>query len=152
MVIAVGCVLGAKVYFTIYLVDPLVGIYSILTSFVLFCVLVLSYFKYKDPYLNAKNVDISNGPLISIVVAAKNEDKNIRNCVQSCLNQTYRNKEIIVVNDGRLTDSEKFLMKCVKKTGQTIYVFCIFQRALERKRQLRQQVRWLGRNLCIYGQ
>ena len=101
MVIAVGCVLGAKVYFTIYLVDPLVGIYSILTSFVLLCVLVLSYFKYKDPYWNAKNVDISNGPLISIVVPAKNEEKNIRNCVQSCLNQTYGNKEIIVVNDGR---------------------------------------------------
>mgnify|MGYP003433097549 FL=1 len=58
MVIAVGCVLGAKVYFTISLVDPLVGIYSILTSFVLLCVLVLSYFKYKDPYWNAKNVDI----------------------------------------------------------------------------------------------
>src|SRR5918996_709685 len=100
MVIAVGCVLAAKVYFTISLVDPFVGIYSFLTSFVLLCILALSYFKYKDPYLSAKNVDISNGPLISIVVPAKNEEKNIRNCVQSCLNQTYMNKEIIVVNDG----------------------------------------------------
>ena len=100
MVMAVGCVLAAKVYFTISLVDPFVGIYSLLTSFVLLCILALSYFKYKDPYLSAKNVDISNGPLISIVVPAKNEEKNIRNCVQSCLNQTYMNKEIIVVNDG----------------------------------------------------
>ena len=118
MVIAVGCVLGAKVYFTIYLVDPLVGIYSILTSFVLLCVLVLSYFKYKDPYLNAKNVDISNGPLISIVVPAKNEDKNIRNCVQSCLNQTYRNKEIIVVNDGS-TDGTGEILDEMRKENRT---------------------------------
>jgi len=118
MVIAVGCVLGAKVYFTISLVDPLVGIYSFLTSFVLLCVLVLSYFKYKDPYLNAKNVDISNGPLISIVVPAKNEEKNIRNCVQSCLNQTYRNKEIIVVNDGS-TDSTGEILDEMRKENLT---------------------------------
>lgn len=116
MVIAVGCVLGAKVYFTISLVDPLVGIYSFLTSFVLLCVLVLSYFKYKDPYLNAKNVDISNGPLISIVVPAKNEEKNIRNCVQSCLNQTYRNKEIIVVNDGSTDGTGEILDELRKET------------------------------------
>src|SRR6185503_11385880 len=100
MVIAVGCVLAAKIYFTILLVDPLIGIYSFLTSFVLLSVLILSYFKYKDPYLKDRNVDVSNGPLISIVVPAKNEEKNIRNCVQSCLDQTYMNKEIIVVNDG----------------------------------------------------
>src|SRR5574339_1050315 len=65
MVTAVACVLAAKVYFTISLVDPFVGIYSLLTSFVLLCILTLSYFKYKDPYLSAKNVDVSNGPLIS---------------------------------------------------------------------------------------
>ena len=91
---------STKIYFTISLVDPLIGIYSILTSFVLLSILILSYFRYKDPYLNARNIDVSNGPLISIVVPAKNEEKNIRNCVQSCLNQTYEQKEVIIVNDG----------------------------------------------------
>jgi hyaluronan synthase len=118
MVIAVGCVLGAKVYFTISLVDPFVGIYSFLTSFVLLFILALSYFKYKDPYLSAKNVDISNGPLISIVVPAKNEEKNIRNCVQSCLNQTYMNKEIIVVNDGS-TDKTGEVLDEMRKENRT---------------------------------
>lgn len=118
MVLAVGCVLAAKVYFTISLVDPLVGIYSLLTSFVLLCILALSYFKYKDPYLSAKNVDVSNGPLISIVVPAKNEEKNIRNCVQSCLNQTYRNKEIIVVNDGS-TDKTGEVLDEMRKENRT---------------------------------
>ena len=118
MVIAVGCVLAAKVYFTISLVDPFVGIYSVLTSFVLLCILVLSYFKYKDPYLSVKNVDVSNGPLISIVVPAKNEEKNIRNCVQSCLNQTYMNKEIIVVNDGS-TDKTGEVLDEMRKENRT---------------------------------
>ena len=118
MVMAVGCVLAAKVYFTISLVDPFVGIYSLLTSFVLLCILALSYFKYKDPYLSSKNVDVSNGPLISIVVPAKNEEKNIRNCVQSCLNQTYRNKEIIVVNDGS-TDKTGEVLDEMRKENRT---------------------------------
>ena len=118
LVMAVGCVLAAKVYFTISLVDPLVGIYSLLTSFVLLCILALSYFKYKDPYLSAKNVDVSNGPLISIVVPAKNEEKNIRNCVQSCLNQTYKNKEIIVVNDGS-TDKTGEVLDEMRKENRT---------------------------------
>lgn len=118
MIMAVGCVLAAKVYFTISLVDPFVGIYSLLTSFVLLCILALSYFKYKDPYLSAKNVDVSNGPLISIVVPAKNEEKNIRNCVQSCLNQTYKNKEIIVVNDGS-TDKTGEVLDEMRKENRT---------------------------------
>ena len=118
MVLAVGCVLAAKVYFTISLVDPFVGIYSLLTSFVLLCILALSYFKYKDPYLSTKNVDVSNGPLISIVVPAKNEEKNIRNCVQSCLNQTYKNKEIIVVNDGS-TDKTGEVLDEMRKENRT---------------------------------
>jgi hyaluronan synthase len=118
MVIAVGCVLAAKIYFTILLVDPLIGIYSFLTSFVLLSVLILSYFKYKDPYLNARNVDVSNGPLISIVVPAKNEEKNIRNCVQSCLDQTYEQKEIIIVNDGS-TDRTGEILDEMRKENRT---------------------------------
>jgi hyaluronan synthase len=118
MVIAVGCVLVAKIYFTFSLVDPWVGIYSILTTFVLLCILVFSYFKYKDPYLNAKNIDIKNGSLVSIIVPAKNEEKNIRNCVQSCLNQPYRNKEIIVVNDGS-TDSTGEILDEIRKENRT---------------------------------
>jgi hyaluronan synthase len=118
MVIAVGCVLAAKIYFTILLVDPLVGIYSFLTSFVLLSVLILSYFKYKDPYLDARNVDVSNGPLISIVVPAKNEEKNIRNCVQSCLDQTYEQKEIIIVNDGS-TDRTGEILDEIRKENRT---------------------------------
>lgn len=98
---AIGCVLVAKVYFMLYVVDLTIGIYSFLTSFVLFNILFLAYFRYKDPYLEAQDVDITkNAPLVSIVVAVKNEEDNIRNCIHSCLVQTYKNKEIFVVNDG----------------------------------------------------
>ncbi len=43
-------------------------------------------------------------PLISICVPARNEERNIRRCVESLLAQTYPNFEVIVVDD-RSTDS-----------------------------------------------
>lgn len=39
-------------------------------------------------------------PLVSIIVAAYNEEKNIGKCIESLTKQTYDNIEIIVVNDG----------------------------------------------------
>jgi len=43
-------------------------------------------------------------PIISICVPARDEEKNIRRCVESLLTQTYPNFEIIVLDD-RSTDS-----------------------------------------------
>ena len=42
---------------------------------------------------------IENPPLVSIIVAARNEEKNISRCVNSLLSQNYSNCEIIAVND-----------------------------------------------------
>jgi chlorobactene glucosyltransferase len=43
-------------------------------------------------------------PLISVCVPARNEERNIRRCVEALLEQTYSNFEIIVLDD-RSTDS-----------------------------------------------
>lgn len=39
-------------------------------------------------------------PLISIIIPAYNVDKYIGKCIQSCVDQTYKNLEVIVVDDG----------------------------------------------------
>ncbi|WP_347131582.1 glycosyltransferase family 2 protein [Streptococcus thermophilus] len=39
-------------------------------------------------------------PLISIIVPTYNVEKYIRTCIESILAQTYRNVEVIIVNDG----------------------------------------------------
>ncbi|HKR72837.1 MAG TPA: glycosyltransferase [Candidatus Nitrosocosmicus sp.] len=99
---AVLTILFAKVYLTVYVIDMGVGIYSILTSFVLFNILFISYFRYKDPYLKVfdKKIPTNELPLVSIVVPVKNEEADITTCIQSCIDQTYKKKEIIVIDDG----------------------------------------------------
>jgi len=42
----------------------------------------------------------ANCPLVSIIVPARNEERNIRRCVESLLEQSYSNFEVIVVDDG----------------------------------------------------
>ncbi|HDR1064001.1 TPA: glycosyltransferase, partial [Pasteurella multocida] len=39
-------------------------------------------------------------PLVSVLVCAYNADKYIEECIEAILNQTYKNLEIVVVNDG----------------------------------------------------
>ncbi len=40
------------------------------------------------------------GPTVSIIVPARNEERNIRRCVTSLLEQDYEHYEVIVVDDG----------------------------------------------------
>ena len=38
--------------------------------------------------------------LISVIIPAYNVDRWIGKCIESVINQTYRNLEIVIVNDG----------------------------------------------------
>ncbi len=53
-------------------------------------------------------------PLISICVPARNEERNIRRCVEALLAQTYPNFEVIVLDD-RSTDSTPQILEELRK-------------------------------------
>src|SRR5919197_472961 len=119
---AVFSILLVKIYLFLFVMDRLLGVYSFLTTFILFNMLALAWLKYRDPYFKAKDIDLSNNiqdppPLISIVVAVKNEEDNIRNCVLSCVNQSYKNKEVIIVNDGSTDRTPKILDEIRREVG-----------------------------------
>jgi glycosyltransferase involved in cell wall biosynthesis len=47
--------------------------------------------------------------LVSIIIPAYNTEKYIRECIKSCFRQTYRNIEIICVNDGSKDNTGKII-------------------------------------------
>jgi hyaluronan synthase len=107
----IGSVLVIKLYLLLFVVDFTVGIYSFLTSFLVFYYFFFAFTRFKDPYFDAKNMVLSedNKPLVSMIVPVKNEEGNIRNCVQSCTNSTYSKKEIIIINDGSTDKTSEIL-------------------------------------------
>jgi chlorobactene glucosyltransferase len=48
-------------------------------------------------------------PLISILIPARNEEKNIRKCLLSLINQDYDNTEILVLNDNSTDETAKIV-------------------------------------------
>ena len=109
ILLSIGIILIVKIYFMFFIIDFTIGFYSFLTTLILFQVFLFSYFKFKDPIYEIKKEPNDLNPLISIVIPVKNEEGNIENCVQSVINSTYLNKEIIVVNDGSTDSTGKIL-------------------------------------------
>lgn len=83
---------------------------------------------------------LGNGPLLSVIVAARNEEKQIRASIQSQLRQTYTHVEWILVND-RSTDTTGQIIDELKKEDQRVKVFHI--NALPKG--------WLGKNYALYS-
>ncbi|GHO88973.1 glycosyltransferase [Dictyobacter formicarum] len=61
---------------------------------------VLPVQRNKGPEKALTANEAAKEPLVSIIVPARNEERNIRRCVQSLLEQDYANYEVIVVDDG----------------------------------------------------
>jgi chlorobactene glucosyltransferase len=68
----------------------IVGIYFLING--ILNVIVLSRIKGK-PILK-------DGPMVSVCIPARNEEDNIGKCLDSLMNQTYTNMEILVLDDN----------------------------------------------------
>lgn len=61
-------------------------------------------------------------PLISIIVPLYNCGQYIKKCINSILEQTYKNLQIVVINDGSSDDSDKIMQQFVEKNPQIQYI------------------------------
>ena len=63
-----------------------------------------------------------NNELVTVVVGIYNGEKYLKECIDSIINQSYKNLEIIFVNDGSTDNSSKILKDYAKKDNRIILV------------------------------
>lgn len=84
-------------------------------SFITMVVALYNYFTAPIPGKNLHEVIPPNEqPLVSILIPARNEEKNIANCVTACLAQNYTNIEVLVLDDNS-EDRTSFIVKTLAK-------------------------------------
>lgn len=59
--------------------------------------------------------------LITVIVPVYNSSKYLRNCLDSIINQTYKNLEILIINDGS-TDNSNFIINKYRKKDERFKV------------------------------
>jgi glycosyltransferase involved in cell wall biosynthesis len=62
----------------------------------------------------------SNSPLVSVIVAAYNAETFIKQTLDSVLNQTYRNIEVLVVDDGSEDRTAEIVAAIVQKSQRVL--------------------------------
>jgi len=75
--------------------------------------------KYRNRFLDNYSKDIF--PLVSISIPAYNQTKYLKSALDSALNQTYRNTEIIVCDDSTNNDVQTLIEQYMLKTNKIKY-------------------------------
>jgi len=66
--------------------------------------------------------EIFDGPMVSIMIPARNEEQNIERCLDSLRNQIYKNYEILVLNDNS-TDNTLEILNRIAAADSRVQVF-----------------------------
>ena len=61
-------------------------------------------------------------PLISFIIPVYNVEKYIKRCIESVLNQSYDNIEIIVVNDGSKDNSKRIIEEMLSESKKIVLI------------------------------
>ena len=88
----------------------------------------LNKIRYKNKNKNTLNLIlnffgyISMRPLITVYITNHNYEKFISKSIQSVLNQSFKNYELIIIDDGSSDDSVNVIDKFCKKNKDIIFV------------------------------
>ena len=74
------------------------------------------------PYLDKFEKRNKNAPKVSIILPARNEEEHIGRCLESLIDQDYKNYEIIVIDDSSEDSTGKIISEYAKKDSRIIHV------------------------------
>lgn len=64
----------------------------------------------------------NNNPLLSVIIPVYNSEKVLRHCVKSILNQSFKDFELILVNDGSSDDSLKVCSRLSSTDNRVVVI------------------------------
>ena len=82
---------------------------------------ILSLANHYEMWCFSQGPEIYSGPLVSVLIPARNEERHIGRCLNSLQNQIYKNYEIIVLNDNS-TDGTLKIIKSIAAKDKRIKV------------------------------
>lgn len=111
IILALLVILVGKFLITANSEYGLLYIYGVSVTLSTLLLFYIAFTKYRDPYYLSKNIPESKKKryFASLLVAVKNEEKDIEECIKSLVNQTYKNREIIFVNDASTDGTAQIL-------------------------------------------
>ena len=83
---------------------------------------ILSLANHYEMWRFTMGPEMTDGPLVSVLIPARNEEKNIENCLNSLLNQHYKNFEILVINDNS-NDNTREILERISANDTRVKVF-----------------------------
>ncbi|HET8813482.1 MAG TPA: glycosyltransferase [Solirubrobacterales bacterium] len=90
--------------------DPLLAIYGVVVLFTTAEVMFVAFSFYRDPARRDAKAPAAEKPLVSCVVACKDDVDVIARCVSSMLEQSYPNLEVLAIDDGSTDGSYEELV------------------------------------------
>jgi chlorobactene glucosyltransferase len=83
---------------------------------------ILSLANHYEMWRFTLGPEVFDGPLVSVLIPARNEERHIERCVNSLRNQLYKNYEILVLNDNS-TDHTADIVSRIASGDSRVKVF-----------------------------
>ena len=82
----------------------------VISFFILLILFILAFYNYLTaPVLKNINEETGQDKFVSVLIPARNEEANIRECLKSVLNQNYKNYEVLVLDDESTDNTYKIV-------------------------------------------
>lgn len=98
--------------------------YFIISTIICIIALIITYWIHSQSQLEIVTTPAPpppHGPLISVIIPARNEEKNIQRCVEAVLAQDYPNFQVLVLDD-RSTDSTTAILTELSKDESRLFI------------------------------
>lgn len=139
IVLAVGAILAIKVYLMAFVIDPLVGAYSVVTASLVFIAFLLAFARYRPPSEANASRFPAGEPFVTVVVPAKNEPAIIKKTVASILGSSYGRVEAILVNDGSTDETGAVMEQLKQENPGRVQVFHL-ERNMGKRKAIREAI------------